>query len=66
MPKTVKKPAQKAPAQHCPFCDAELMALNLPVCQSCHVEIIYCADCGKPMPKTAKQCPSCGKKIKIS
>jgi hypothetical protein len=69
MPKTTKKPAQKtrkAETPHCPFCDAELMAMKLPVCQACHVEIVYCADCGKPLPKTAKQCPSCGKKIKIS
>jgi hypothetical protein len=43
MAKIVKKNAvQKkaiSQAQHCPYCDAETKALNLPLCQACGVSI---------------------------
>jgi len=58
MAKTAK-PTTKKTVPHCPFCDAEIYELNLPVCQACHVAIIYCEDCGKPIPKTSKACPTC-------
>ena len=47
----------------CPFCDAEIMEMNLPFCQVCHVTILYCSDCEKPLPKNSKICPSCGAKV---
>jgi hypothetical protein len=56
--------AQKKATPHCPFCDEELAAMNLPVCQACHVTLLYCVDCGKPLPKNKKTCPSCGTKVK--
>jgi hypothetical protein len=65
MAKTAKNTtAQKKTAPHCPFCDIELVEMNLPVCQACHVTILYCADCGKPLPRSKKTCPSCGAKVK--
>lgn len=65
MAKTTKKTtAQGKTAQHCPYCDVELVAMKLPVCQACQVSIVYCADCGKPLPKNRKTCPSCGAKVK--
>jgi hypothetical protein len=63
MAKTAKQP-QKKTTPHCPFCDAELMAANLPVCGACHVVVLYCPECKKPLPKNRKTCPSCGAKIK--
>lgn len=58
----VKKPTTKKPAQHCPFCEVELFEMNLPVCQACHVAIVYCEECGNPIPKNRKSCPTCGPK----
>ena len=49
---TQKKTAGKAP--HCPYCDAEMQALNLPVCQACQAEIKYCPHCGHPLEKVRK------------
>ena len=63
MAKTTKQTQKKA-TPHCPFCDAELMAQNLPVCQVCQVTIIYCEECGKPIPKNRKTCPTCGGKAR--
>ncbi|MGP8079064.1 MAG: zinc ribbon domain-containing protein [Dehalococcoidales bacterium] len=56
---TVQKKATPQ-AQHCPYCDVEMQALNLPVCQACHIEIKYCPHCGHPLEKGAKVCSSCG------
>jgi len=65
MAKTVKKSTtQKKATPHCPYCDVELMAMKLPVCQACQVTILYCAECGKPLPTNKKTCPSCGTKVK--
>jgi predicted amidophosphoribosyltransferase len=61
MAKTAKQTTKKA-VPHCPFCDTEIYELNLPVCEACHVAIIYCEDCGKPIPKNSKTCPTCGPK----
>ncbi|MDD5289433.1 MAG: zinc ribbon domain-containing protein [Dehalococcoidales bacterium] len=47
----------------CPFCDTELVAKS-PICQVCQVTILYCADCGKPLPRNKKTCPACGAKVK--
>jgi predicted amidophosphoribosyltransferase len=65
MAKTVKKnTALKKATPHCPYCDVELVAMNLPFCQACQITIIYCPHCGKPLPKNNKICPSCGTKVK--
>lgn len=61
MAKTVKQKQEKT-VVHCPFCDAELVMQNLPLCQACQVTIRYCVDCGKPIPKNRKTCPACGTK----
>jgi predicted amidophosphoribosyltransferase len=64
MAKTVKKNTvtKKAiPQAHsCPYCNAEMKALNLPVCQACHATIEYCPHCGLPLAKGEKTCSSCG------
>ena len=60
MAKTVKSATKKKAAPHCPFCDAELMAMNLPVCQACHVTIKYCPHCGKTLAKDENTCTTCG------
>ena len=43
MAKTMKKNTavkKTAPAaRHCPYCNEEMQALNLPVCQACHAII---------------------------
>ena len=62
MPKPVKQPKETR-FPHCPFCDAELMAMNLPICQTCHAEIVYCAACKTALPVNAKSCPKCGAKV---
>ncbi len=64
MVKTVKRSTPEKATPHCPFCDAEIMAMNLPVCQACHIAIIYCLECKKPLPKNVKTCPKCGTKVK--
>ena len=64
MAKSVKKSTvQKkviSQAQHCPYCDAEMMAMSHPICQACQVTIVYCPHCGKPLAKDEKTCSSCG------
>jgi hypothetical protein len=65
----VKKAAAKTetkPKPHCPYCEVEIMELNLPFCQECHVEIVRCVDCLTVIPKGKKACPSCGKKVKAA
>jgi hypothetical protein len=68
MAKTVKKSTvQKkaiSQAQHCPYCDVELVAMNLPMCQACQVTILYCPHCGKPLHKDKKVCTFCGTEVK--
>lgn len=63
MAKTTKQTTKKA-VPHCPFCDVEIMELNLPICQACHAVIAYCAECKQPLPKNARTCPGCGAKVK--
>ena len=64
MAKTAKKGATQkkaiSQAQHCPYCDAEIKAMNLPLCQACQVSIQYCPHCGHPLDKGDKECSSCG------
>jgi hypothetical protein len=60
---TKKTPTRKAVCK-CPYCNAELVAMKLPFCQACRVTIVYCEDCGKPLPKNRKTCPACGAKVK--
>ena len=47
----------------CPYCDVELMQLELPCCQACGVTILHCPECGKPVPQESKLCPDCGAEI---
>jgi hypothetical protein len=63
MVKQVKKTQTKKSVCKCPFCDAEMVAMELPFCQACQVTIIYCEECGKPLPRNKKSCPNCGAKV---
>lgn len=55
-----KKASDKLP--HCPFCDNEVEAF--PFCSACRVTIVYCSECGKPIPKGEQACPTCRPKSK--
>jgi predicted amidophosphoribosyltransferase len=66
-----KKPAEKTGAgEHkcrCPFCDVEVIfkMKEVPVvCQGCQVLLHLCPKCGKPLPRDAANCPSCGAKLR--
>jgi hypothetical protein len=48
----------------CPYCDEEIMALDLPYCQVCKGEIHYCPQCRRPLPRETEVCPHCGAKVK--
>ncbi len=48
----------------CPYCDAEIMKLDLPICQACAVTIFYCPKCRKPLPREKRVCPHCGAEIR--
>jgi len=50
---STKKPCR------CPYCDGPLES-DESICVPCSVRIEYCPDCGKPLPKGAKECPECG------
>ena len=61
MAKAVRKTTtQKKAAPHCPYCNEEIEAMKLPICQACHADIQYCPHCGHPLPKGEKTCSSCG------
>jgi predicted amidophosphoribosyltransferase len=42
----------------CPFCDNALV-MPYPFCQVCGAVILYCPECGQPMPRDAEVCPYC-------
>jgi len=48
----------------CPYCDAEIVEANLPLCQVCGVSIFYCPKCREPLPRENRVCPHCGAKIR--
>lgn len=62
-PTKTQKTVKTSRACRCPFCDEEIKALNLPTCSSCGVAIVRCEVCHIPLPKEAKTCPQCGKKL---
>jgi len=47
----------------CPYCDEE-MAEVVTYCQACGVNIFYCPNCRKAVPRDKRECPYCGAKIK--
>jgi hypothetical protein len=49
---------------YCPYCDEEIMAADLPYCQVCKIEVFYCPECGKPLPREKRVCPHCGVEVK--
>jgi hypothetical protein len=49
---------------YCPYCDEEIMAADLPYCRVCKVELFYCPECRKPLPREKKVCPHCGAEVK--
>jgi len=59
-----RKKAVKKERVACPYCDAEIFAASFPYCTECHVRIIYCPDCKKPIPRASTKCPSCGAAVK--
>jgi predicted amidophosphoribosyltransferase len=60
----MKKQKEKKQHLHCPYCDEEIKALNLPYCTACKVTIFYCPNCHKPTPRDKKICSYCGAEIK--
>mgnify|MGYP001040346329 CR=1 FL=1 len=49
---------------YCPYCEAEIIEANLPLCQACGVTIFYCPKCRKPFPRDKRVCPHCGADIR--
>jgi predicted amidophosphoribosyltransferase len=49
---------------YCPYCDAEITEVNLPLCQACGVTIFYCPRCRKPLARDNRTCPHCGADIR--
>ena len=48
----------------CPYCDADMTALDGAYCQMCGITVFYCPQCRKPVPRDKKKCPYCGAEIK--
>jgi Zn-finger nucleic acid-binding protein len=48
----------------CPYCEEEIAEASFPYCQACQVEIFYCPECRKPIPREKQTCPSCGADIR--
>ena len=48
----------------CPYCDEEIMGVDLPYCQVCGVTIFCCPRCRKPVTRDKRVCPYCGAEIK--
>ena len=44
----------------CPYCDAEMTEEDVPCCQGCNVEIVYCPQCRKPLARDTMVCSHCG------
>ncbi|MBI4294819.1 MAG: hypothetical protein HY669_01475 [Chloroflexi bacterium] len=61
-PRETKQPQAKKCV--CPFCDVEIVEMNLPQCQGCGVTLHYCAKCRIPLGPDVEICPECGGKIK--
>ncbi len=55
---------QPAPKRHCPYCEDEIMAANLPFCQPCHVTTFRCPKCHKSFSRDKEVCPHCGTPVK--
>jgi len=48
----------------CPYCDAEIKCVDLPVvCQPCSITIITCESCGGKAKEGTENCPECGKPL---
>lgn len=48
----------------CPYCDEELLNLNLPFCRTCGVMIRLCTHCHVAIrDEDADVCPECGKPL---
>ena len=60
---TEKKIPEKE-RRFCPYCDEEIAEAQFPYCDACGVEIFYCPQCRKPLPRDKKKCPNCGAVIK--
>jgi RNA polymerase subunit RPABC4/transcription elongation factor Spt4 len=49
--------------RYCPYCDSEIAEAAFPYCEACEVEIFYCPECRKPVPRDKQTCPHCGSDI---
>ena len=49
---------------YCPYCDEELEDTGSPQCQACGVQVFYCPQCGKTVPRDKRVCPYCGADIR--
>lgn len=56
-----KQPEKSVEAEkcYCPYCEGPIEGAEN-VCDSCHIELEDCPDCGKPTNKKAQECPHCG------
>ena len=48
----------------CPYCDEEMVAVDLSCCQACGVTVFYCPKCREPVAREKRVCPHCGAEIK--
>ncbi len=47
----------------CPYCETRLEGGPDDPCQACHVMILYCPQCRKPVSRGIAACPHCGTKV---
>ena len=47
----------------CPYCDEEIVMMDLPYCKPCQVPLRYCVKCEIPVAREARVCPQCGAEI---
>ena len=60
---TYRNEKEKQPL-FCPYCDEEIMSASLPYCQACKINMFYCPQCRKVVPRDKRICPHCGAEIK--
>jgi len=47
----------------CPYCDMEMISVDLPYCQACGITTLSCPKCSESVPRNSKVCPQCGADI---
>ncbi|MFC1944508.1 hypothetical protein ACFLX5_03320 [Chloroflexota bacterium] len=52
-------PEAKERKHFCPYCEENLLMVELPYCHPCGVTLRYCLRCQLAVPKDAEACPQC-------